>query len=76
MSFARNFFSQHEQQLLVKAIEVAELNTSGEIRLHLANFCFGNEVKAASKIFTKLKMQNTEERNGCLLYTSPSPRDS
>lgn len=74
MALARNFFNQHEQQLLVKAIEQAELNTSGEIRLHLANFCFGDEVKAAGKVFTKLKMQNTKERNGVLIFIATVSR--
>lgn len=74
MAFARNFFNQQEQQMLVNAIAEAELKTSGEIRLHLANFCFGNEVKAAGKIFTKLKMQHTNERNGVLIYISTVSR--
>ena len=68
MPIARNFFNQQEQQQLVDAIAKAELKTSGEIRLHIANFCFGNEVKTAEKVFTKLKMQNTQERNGVLIY--------
>ncbi|MDO9000077.1 MAG: TPM domain-containing protein [Bacteroidota bacterium] len=68
MPSARNFFNKQEQQAIVNAITQAELKTSGEIRLHLANFCFGNEIKAAEKIFTKLKMQHTNERNGVLIY--------
>ena len=68
MKTARNFFDQREQQLLIEAITQAELKTSGEIRLHIENFCFGNEVKCAQKVFTKLKMQQTKERNGVLIY--------
>ena len=52
MPTARNFFNQQEQSLLIDAIAKAELHTSGEIRLHLENFCWGNEVKAAQKVFT------------------------
>ncbi len=34
-----NFFSSEEQKKIVEAIKQAELNTSGEIRLHLENRC-------------------------------------
>ena len=68
MPTARNFFSEPEQQLLIEAITAAELKTSGEIRVHVENFCFGNELKAAEKIFTRLKMHETKERNGVLIY--------
>lgn len=68
MPTARNFFTSEEQQMLVDAIAKAELHTSGEIRLHIANFCFGDEVKAAQKVFKKLGMDNTRERNGVLIY--------
>lgn len=74
MPSARNFFDQQEQHMLVDAIVRAELKTSGEIRLHIANFCFGNEVKAAEKVFAKLKMQNTQERNGVLIYIATYSR--
>src|SRR5437879_6592478 len=68
MPTARNFFNKEEQKLLVDAITKAELKTSGEIRLHLENFCFGSELKSAEKVFTKLKMHHTKERNGVLIY--------
>lgn len=68
MPTARKFFSKEEQQLVVDAITSAELKTSGEIRVHLENFCFGNELKAAEKVFAKLKMHETAERNGVLIY--------
>ena len=68
MPAARNFFTESEQQLLIKAIGDAEEKTSGEIRLHLENFCLGNEVERAQKIFTRLNMHQTQERNGVLIY--------
>jgi uncharacterized membrane protein len=74
MPTARNFFSQPEQAMLVDAIAKAEMQTSGEIRLHLENFCFGNEVKAAQKVFTRLKMHQTDERNGVLIYVATMSR--
>lgn len=74
MPTARNFFNQQEQSLLIDAIAKAELHTSGEIRLHLENFCLGNEVKAAQKVFTRLKMHQTAERNGVLIYIATLSR--
>jgi uncharacterized membrane protein len=74
MPTARNFFNPQEQQLLIDAITKAELRTSGEIRLHLENFCFGNEVKKAQKVFTRLKMHQTQERNGVLIYIATFSR--
>jgi uncharacterized membrane protein len=68
MTLARNFFNKAEQQLIIDAIANAELKTSGEIRVHIENFCFGNELKRAEKIFTKLKMHQTTEQNGVLIY--------
>jgi uncharacterized membrane protein len=74
MPSANNFFNLQEQQAIIKAIAQAELHTSGEIRLHLDNFCFVNEVKAAQKIFTRLKMHQTAERNGVLIYIATYSR--
>lgn len=68
MPTARKFFNAREQQLLINAIQIAEESTSGEIRIHLENFCFGNEVKAAKKTFARLNMHQTKERNGVLIY--------
>lgn len=68
MPTARKFFNEREQQLLIDAITSAELKTSGEIRVHVENFCLGNELKAAEKVFTRLKMHETNERNGVLIY--------
>ncbi len=68
MPTARNFFDQTEQHMLIEAVAQAELETSGEIRLHIENFCFGNEIKRSEKVFTKLNMHKTKERNGVLIY--------
>lgn len=74
MPTARNFFNQQEQDMLMDAIAKAEMQTSGEIRLHLENFCFGNEVKAAQKVFTRLKMHQTAQHNGVLIYVATLSR--
>jgi uncharacterized membrane protein len=68
MSSAKDFFTPEEQIRIVNAITEAELHTSGEIRLHIENLCFGSELKAAQKVFHKLGMDQTAERNGVLIY--------
>ena len=68
MAIARNFFTHDEQMMLRSAIEEAETGTSGEIMLHLESFCFGSEIKAAQRVFKKLGMHKTKERNGVLIY--------
>lgn len=65
---AENFFSDPQKEAIRKAIESAEGKTSGEIRVHIDMVCKGNTVETAEKVFAKLKMHNTEERNGVLIY--------
>ncbi|MCC6372652.1 MAG: TPM domain-containing protein [Bacteroidia bacterium] len=74
MASAVNFFNEQEKHLLVKAITDAELHTSGEIRLHLQNYCWGNELNAARRMFARLKMHQTAERNGVLIYIAVRSR--
>lgn len=65
---AKVFLTKEEQEQIIKAIESAELNTSGEVRVHLESTCKGDPVERAVYIFDKLKMYKTKERNGVLIY--------
>lgn len=65
---ARNFFSEKGKQEITQAIGEAELNTSGEIRVHVENECKGDVLDRAATVFEKLGMVNTERRNGVLFY--------
>ena len=65
---ARNFFSLQEKDDIRQSIEQAELNTSGEIRVHIEDECDEDVLDRASFIFGKLKMDKTEQRNGVLFY--------
>ena len=64
----QKFFTDPQQQAIIKSIENAELNTSGEIRLHVEDTCKINPVDRAIEIFEKLEMHKTELRNGVLFY--------
>jgi uncharacterized membrane protein len=63
-----NFFTQEEKKQITDAISQAELNTSGEIRLHMEGKCSIDVLDRAAYIFEKLEMHKTEQRNGVLFY--------
>ena len=65
---ARSFFTKEEQQNIVAAIKEAELNTSGEIRVHIENHCKEEALERAAEVFYDLKMNRTAARNGILFY--------
>ncbi len=65
---AEKLFSDEAQDQIVKAIELAELNTSGEIRVHIESKCKIDVLDRAAYIFQYLKMHQTALRNGVLFY--------
>lgn len=65
---SKNFFSEAEQQEIVEAIKQAELNTSGEIRVHIEPSCDGDAYDRAKTVFESLGMHATELKNGVLFY--------
>ena len=71
---AQDFFSTWEQNQIRKAIEKAELDTSGEIRIHVENLCKGDVLDRAAFIFKQLGMEKTELRNGVLIYLAIKDR--
>lgn len=64
----QNFFSEQQKKQITDAIKAAELNTSGEVRLHVEGSCKGDVLDCAAYWFEKLKMHKTELRNGVLFY--------
>ena len=65
---AKDFFSPGEQEEIRLAIKNAELDTSGEIRVHVENSCKGDVLDRAAFVFKQLGMEKTELRNGVLIY--------
>lgn len=65
---AKLFFTTSEQARIVEAIRIAELNTSGEIRVHIEAKCEGNPYDRATILFDELGMQKTNLKNGVLFY--------
>ena len=74
MSSASNFFTKEQQEYLRQAIMNAELDTSGEIRVHIENTCTGDAMDRALAVFKKLGMIKTESRNGVLIYLAVKNR--
>ena len=65
---AKGFFSAEDEARIVEAIRLAELKTSGEIRVHLENHANEPNLKHAEHIFHKVGMDKTALRNGVLFY--------
>ena len=65
---ASKFFTPDQKQQIVGAIKNAELDTSGEIRVHIENHCKKEVLDRASAVFASLKMHKTKLRNGVLFY--------
>ncbi len=68
MGTAKKLFSKVEKDAIVSAIMEAETNTSGEIRVHIESSFKGDVLDQAAFVFNKLKMLETEQRNGVLFY--------
>jgi len=64
----KDFITEADKKSIVDAIKEAELNTSGEIRVHIESSCKGDVLDRAAYLFKKLQMHKTEQRNGVLFY--------
>ncbi|AOZ99847.1 TPM domain-containing protein [Flavobacterium commune] len=68
MSKVEDFLTKEEEQEIVEAIRIAEKNTSGEIRVHIERTTSMDTYDRAKEIFHELKMDETELKNGVLIY--------
>ena len=69
-----NFLTEDDRERIKHAIHTADKQTGGEIRVYVEKICKGDALKRAQKIFTQLKMQNTELRCGVLFYVAHESR--
>jgi uncharacterized membrane protein len=70
----KEFLGKENEELIIKAIEKAEHQTSGEIRIHIESKCKAEVLDRAAWLFKKLKMHETKDRNGVLIYLSINDR--
>ena len=67
-------FSAEQKEAIVRAIQEAERNSSGEIRVHIENHCNKNVLDRATQVFAELNMHKTVLRNGILIYIALQDR--
>jgi uncharacterized membrane protein len=65
---AKDLFTREDKNAIENAIRSAELNTSGEVQVHIESHCKGNVLDRAARVFSILKMHKTSLRNGVLFY--------
>lgn len=75
MSKIEDFLTAEEEQEIVEAIRTSEKNTSGEIRVHIENSSKIDAVNRAMEVFHFLKMNNTIQKNGVLIYVAVADRN-
>ncbi|MBN2365542.1 MAG: TPM domain-containing protein [Calditrichaeota bacterium] len=73
-SSPEKFFTDDEKSHIVKAIQEAEKKTSGEIRIHMEEKAGEDIYKRAIRIFEKIGMTRTVNRNGVLIYLATGSR--
>ncbi|MCJ7465500.1 MAG: TPM domain-containing protein [Maribacter sp.] len=74
MSRVADFLTSEEEEEIVQAILEAEKNTSGEIRVHIETHAKQDHLQRAKEVFHLLKMDNTKEENGVLIYVAVNDR--
>ena len=60
--------TQDELNQIEQSVSLAEMKTSGEIRVHIDSSCETDAYKRGLEIFQELEMHKTELRNGILIY--------
>jgi len=65
----KEFLEKLDQQRITTAIQEAEQETSGEVRVHVQPKAIGGEIRTvAERTFERLGMTKTALRNGVLLF--------
>ncbi len=70
MSQVEDFLTASQEQQIVAAIRRAEKSTSGEIRVHIEKHTDLDVLDRTRELFHSLKMDNTIQRNGVLIYVA------
>jgi uncharacterized membrane protein len=70
MTEIKQFLNETDEKSLIEAIKNAEKNTSGEIRVHIEKKAKKEVFERALEVFYLLKMNETDLRNGVLIYVA------
>lgn len=68
------FFTPAEEHRIIAAIQHAEHETSGQIRVHVERHCPADAYARAREVFAGLTMHRTQRRNGTLIYLAIADR--
>lgn len=74
MSTVNKFLTRREEEEIIKAIQIAEDNTSGEIKVHLESTLQKDPIERASEVFDQLQIYETDQKNGVLIYIAVEDR--
>ena len=74
MSRVEDFLTAEEEQDIVQAILTAEKSTTGEIRVHIEAHTRLAHFDRAREVFQMLKMGNTKDGTGVLIYVAVNDR--
>lgn len=66
----KEHFSEKDQAQIVEAIQFAEKETSGEIRVHIEAHTNIEPIERAKAVFFELGMHNTVQKNAVLIYVA------
>ena len=75
MSKVEDLLTKEDEQEIVEAIRLAEKNTSGEIRVHIEKTTALDAYDRAMEVFHELRMDETELKNGVLIYLAVEDRN-
>ena len=70
MSKVEDFLTHSDEQAVVEAIRLSEMETSGEIRVHIEKTTSIAAFDRALEVFHLLKMDETQLKNGVLIYVA------
>ena len=68
--FKKKLLTDSEELILMNAIKLAELQTSGEVRVHIEKSTKMDVTLRAQQIFKKMNMHQTKNRNAILFYVA------
>ena len=65
----KSFLTKEEEEHIVKCIQEAERNTSGEIRVYIETNCDHDDAMyRAKEVFATLEMEQTQFKNAVIIY--------
>lgn len=67
-------FSEEQEARIVAAIKAFERRTSGELRVHVEHKLRRPALDEAKRVFERLGMTNTAQRNGVLILIAPGQK--